>query len=197
MSTMTSPWAKKATSGEGGGFEMPAGGSYPGCLVALIDLGTQAVSFGGETKDQHKVVLVFELTGEFDSKGETFKVIKDFTFSLNSKAKLRGFVDGWLGRKLADDETVDITQFVLAPCVVNVNEGTSANGKRFVDVASVTRPMKGLTVPPATVEPFVWSFEGHDPRNEPPVPEWVPMLYGRKVADDIKKSREWSTLTPF
>lgn len=197
MSVATSPWTKKATSGEGGAFEMPAGGSYPAVLVGLIDMGTQAVSFGGETKDQHKVLLVFELTGECDSKGDTFKLAKDFTFSLNSKAKLRGFLEGWEGRKFSDDENIDLSSYMGRQCVVNVAEGSSANGKKFVDVSSASKPMKGLTVPPPTVEQVCWTFDGQDPRNDPPIPEWVPLLYGRKVADDVKKSKEWSNLTPF
>ena len=29
------------------------------------------------------------------------------------------------------------------------------------------------------------------------IPDWIPLLYGRKVADDIKKSKEYLALPPF
>ncbi len=199
MSTATAinPWAKKATSGDGGDFEMPPGGTYPAVCVGLIDMGTHDNTYNGKISEQHKILLVWELTAEFDSKGETFKVLKDFTFSLNVKAKLRAFLEGWLGRRFADDEEIDLSQFMGMNCVLNLTEGTSNNGKKFVDVSSATKPMKGLTVPKITVEPICWNFDGWDPRVEPPIPGWVPMLYGRKVADDIKKSKEWLGLSPF
>lgn len=192
-----SPWKKKATSGEGGDFELPPGGTYPACLVALIDLGTHEATFGGKAVDRHKIAFVWELTGEFDSKGETFKVIKDFTWSLNSKGNLRPFLEGWLGRKFGDDEEIDILDFVDMKCMVNVAEGVSGNGKKFVDVTSANRPMRGLTVPDRTVDPIAWTFAGWDINKEPPIPDWVPRLFGRLVADDIKASKEWADLIPF
>jgi hypothetical protein len=195
--TMTNPFSKRVSSGEGGDFELPPSGTYPACLVALIDLGMQRVTFNNETKEQPKIFLVWELTGEHDSKGQPFYVGKDFTFSLNSKAKLRAFLEGWSGRKFADDEEIDVSVFLNQNCVVNVTEGISGSGKKYVDVASATKPMKGLTVPPRSVEPFAWSFDGWDPKNEPPIPEWVPFTYGRKIIDEIKKAREWSSLVPF
>jgi hypothetical protein len=195
--TIPSPWTKKATSGEGGDFELPPSGSHPAVLVGMIDLGTHDQTFSGETKEQHKILLVWELTGEFTTKGETFKVSKDFTFSLNVKAKLRAFLEGWMGRKFGDDEEIDIAQFLTRECVLNLTEGTSKGGKAFIDVASATKPMKSLAVPPRTVEPILWTFDGWNANDEPPVPEWVPMLYGRKVADDVKNSKEWGTLSPF
>jgi hypothetical protein len=199
MSTATTvnPWKKKVTSGEGGDFELPPGGSYPGCLVGLIDIGTHENSYQGKTSEVHKILLVFELTGEFDTRGDTFKVMKDFTFSLNSKAKLRAFLEGWEGRKFADDEEIDLSSFVLRNGVVNLNEGTSNAGRKYVDLVSVTRPFKGLIVPDRTVEPVVFSLDGWDPKREPPIPDWVPFNYGRKVADEIKGSKEWPLLVPF
>lgn len=195
--TATNPWKVKASSGEGD-FELPPGGGYPACLVGLIDLGTHDKAFGGKTTQQHSIYLVFELTGEFDSKGNTFKVAKDFTLSLNPKAKLRPFVEGWLGRKFAESEEIDLLSLINRNGVVNLAEGVSGGGTRYVDVASVNPPMKGLVVPPRTVEPVVFSLEGlTSSADESPIPAWVPRLYGRTVADEIKASHEWGQLPGF
>lgn len=197
MSTATSTWKRKASSSEGGDFELPPGGSHGAALVGLIDLGTSPQTYNGETKSVHKILFVWELTAEHTSKGESFKVAKDFNFSLNSKAKLRAFLEGWMGRKFGDDEEIDVSTFMGMLCVLNLTEGVSAGGKKFVDVVSANKLMKGQNIPPISVESFVWDFDGQDPRNEPEIPEWVPMLYGRKVVDDIKKSDEWGNLSPF
>jgi hypothetical protein len=196
--TINKTWSRQTNSGEGGEFELPAGGTYPAVLVGLIDIGTHERIYNGKASEQQKVLFVWELTGENDSHGESFKVMKDFTFSLNSKATLRGFLEGWLGRKFGDGEDIDITSFVNQPCVLNVTEGVSGGGKKFVDVAAATKPMKGLVVPPKTVELFVYSVCEEVSQNVPPmIPDWVPFLYGRKVVDDIQKSKEWIALPPF
>ena len=208
MSTATAvnPWKKKVASSEGGDFELPPGGSYPAEMVGLIDLGTSDSTYNNETSKRHKILFIWELTAEHDSKGESFKVAKDFTFSLGAKSKLRPFLEGWLARKFGDDEEIDVSAFLGMQCVLNLAEDVSKKGKKFVEVTSAVRPMKGLTVPPSGVQQFMWDFttvndKGEtipwDPRKEPPIPEWVPFLYGRKVADDIKASDEWSKLTPF
>lgn len=199
MSTATaaSPWTKKATSSEGGDLELPPGGTYPGCLVAMIDLGTHEEEFNHQKKEVQKIYLVWELCGEYDTRGETFKVGKDFTFSLNAKSKLRPFLEGWLGRKFADNEDVNLMSFMTMNGVVNVTEGQTSNGRKYVDVASVTKPMKGLAVPDRTVEPLCWGFADWDPKVEPPIPDWVPFLYGKPVAGKIKSSKEWASLIPF
>jgi hypothetical protein len=199
MSTQAqaNPWARKASSNEGGDFELPPSGSHPAVLVGLVDLGTTDSDYGGKVSERHKVLLAWELTAEADSKGRNFIVVRDFTFSLNVKAQLRSFVEGWSGRAMADDEEWDALSLLGQACVVSLTEGMSRAGKPFVEVASASKPMRGLTVPPRTVEPFAWTFGDWDPRTEPPIPDWMPMLYGRKVADDVKKSKEWNKLSPF
>lgn len=194
--TMANPWTKKATNGEGGGdFELPPGGSYGGYLVGMIDIGTQKDDAG---KERRKVLLVFELTAEHDTKGQTFKVMREFTFSLDSRSNLRAFLEGWTSRKFAEDEEVDLSQFIGAEGIINLTEGISQKKRKFVDVASVQKPMKGMMIPPATVTPFAWSVdEANSALDTPPIPEWVPFNYGRKVVDDIKASKEWQSLPNF
>lgn len=196
--TATNPFSVRTTSGEGGDFELPKGDTYPAALVGLIDLGTHDSSFQGTVSERHKILMVWELLTENDSKGVPFKVAKDFTLSLNSKAKLRAFLEGLEGRKYGDNEEIDLAKFLGQDCMVNVTEGTSASGKRFVDVASASRLIKGLQVPAPSVEPFAFAIaDDLDPKFDPPIPEWVPFYYGRKVADEIKASKEWSRLKPF
>lgn len=198
MSMATMPDFKtKATSGEGGDFELPPAGTHPAVLVALIDLGKHQSTFD-PTKDRHKILFVWELTAEADSKGENFLVAQDYTWSLNSKAALRTIVEGFRGKALADGEEYDLGLMLGQPCMVGLSEGTTGKGKTFMEVASVSRPVKGLTVPPATHAPWGFLLSMVNSTIDPiDVPAWVPKLYGRNVLDDIKASKEYQALPSF
>jgi hypothetical protein len=197
MSTGTVDFRTKATSGEGGDFELPPSGTHPAILVALIDLGTHTSTFD-PTKTRHKILLIWELTAESDSKGINFLVCQDYTWSLNSKAALREVVKGFRGKDLADGEEYDLAAMLGQPCMINLSEGVSGKGKTFIEVSSVSPPMRGLTVPPASYPPygFVLSMINSTLDNLE-IPEWVPKLYGRNVIDDIKASHEYGKLPSF
>lgn len=198
MSMVASPFAIKANSGEGGNFELPESGLHPAVLVGLIDLGTHTREFGGEKTNQHRLYLCWELTAEHDSNGQPFIVGQDYTFSLNKKAKLRAIVEGYLGRSLADGEEFDPMIMVGNPCLLNLKDGVSGSGKKFVEVASIGKPMKGQTVPPATKEFAVFSLTSINSTLDPiEIPAWVPPIYGRAVLDEVKKSHEYSKLPNF
>lgn len=209
--TMINPWKTKVvTTEDKKDFEAPKGGTYPAVLVGLIDLGTHTEDSDKGPRDVHKILFVWELSAEFDSKGNAFKVWRDFTLSLHNKSNLRPFVQGWLGRKLADNEEFDVSTLHGGKCQVTLTEGTTKNGKSYIDVSAAAQPMKGLTVPDATVDLYAFQFvrgvpDGNggfaeqqwDPRIDPDIPDWVPPMYGRSVKAEIKKSKEWAALTPF
>ena len=73
-------WKVKASSTEGGDFELPPSGSYPAVLIGLIDLGTHDREYNGKTDEVHKLLFVWELVTESKADGDNFVVIKDFTF---------------------------------------------------------------------------------------------------------------------
>lgn len=196
MSTGTMDFRTKAISGEGD-FEMPPPGTHPAILVGLIDLGTHASTFD-PTKTRHKILFIWELTAEADSKGQNFLVLSDYTWSLNSKAALRSIVEGFKGKSLADGEEYDLGLMLGQPCMINLKEGTSAKGKSFMEVSSVSPPMRGLTVPPATHTPFGFLLSMINSTIDAiDIPAWVPKLYGRNVVDEIKVSHEYAKLPSF
>jgi hypothetical protein len=198
MSTVESPFARTATGNDGGNYERPPVGAHPAILVALIDLGTRTQTFQGQSQDRHKILFAWELTAEADSKGQNFIVSGDFTLSLHKKSGYRPFIEGWIGRTLADGESFDPVQLLGQPCQVTLAEGMTGGGKKYIEVTSACKPMRGLTVPPATKPTFIFLFDEQlSSSSDPDIPDWVPMIYGRKVADDIKESHEWSNLSPF
>lgn len=202
MSTDATPaipsFRKQANSSDGGDFEHPPSGTHPAVLVGILDLGTTDNTYKDKTTKRQKIMLVWELTAEADSNGQNFVLGQDYTWSLNEKAHLRKIVEGFRGKTLADNEDFDLMIMLGKPCMVNVSEGLSAGGKKFMEVTAMSPPMRGLTVPPPTHEPFVfhWGMIGstHDPIE---IPDWIPRVYGRPVIDDLKKTDEYAKLSPF
>lgn len=195
MSTATTPFRSTATSSEGGDFERPPSGMHPAVLVGLIDLGTHTRTYGGKTWDARKILFAWELTAEKDKDGNNFIVAQDYTWSLNKKANLRSVIEGWIGRGLRDDEEYDFGQLLGQACIVNLTEGLTAGGKKFTEIASASPVMRGMTVPPKTVTLYAFCLaEEKSSLDDPPIPSWVPLMYGRKVVDEIKASHEWAAL---
>jgi len=198
VATMQDPFVVTASSSEGGDFERPAPGMYPAMLVAVIDLGTHTRVFSGESKKQRKVYLAWDLTEERDSKGQTFIIGQDYTFSLNVKAKFRALVEGWTGKTMAEGTQFNITELVGKPCLVNVAEGMSASGKKYSEISSVAQPMRGMKVVETERMPFVFSVTSlNSSLDDPAVPDWLPRIYGRTILDEIKASDEFGALAPI
>ena len=188
----------KATSGDGGDFELPPAGTHPAMLIGLIDLGTHESNYGGKKTDRHKILFIWELTAEANSQGQNFLIMQDYTWSLNAKAGLRKIVEGFRGKSLADNEEYDLAEMLGKPSMINISEGLSGNGKKFMEVVSVSPPMRGLTVPPATREIYAFVFGLiNSTLDAIEIPAWVPKLYGRNVIDDIKASKEYAKLPNF
>lgn len=113
----------------GGNFEMTPEGVYTARCYRIVDLGTQkgAEIFG--SKEQHKVMVSWELIGkgdpkmqEGDNKGKTFSIHKRYTVSLSEKASLRADLEAWRGKKFSPDELkgFDLSNVLGAYCMIQV-----------------------------------------------------------------------------
>lgn len=207
MSTVAAdPFEIEVSQGEGGDFERPQPDTYTAILVALVDLGTHERTFPNGQKDEvRKLYFVWELTSDYDSKGKPFLIAQDYTWTLTSdKSKLRKMIEGWLDDPLKDGTKEHPVKFSPAqllgkPCRLVLDDAKAkASGKTFTEILKVKPPRPNEKVPPTEHEPFMFhmSMLG-DPKAEPPIPDWVPPLYGRKVVDEIKSSKEYLGLIPF
>ena len=183
---MGSPFRDKASSNQA--FEVPPAGAHPAVLVALIDLGTHDRVFQGQQQGEApQLYLAWELTAEPCAGTNRNHVLgRQFTRSLNKKAKLRQFIESWSGRSLNDGEEFDYEKMLGKRCLLNVvhkqsGEYTNAN------VDSVGRIPKGMAVPPNKIEPYVWYFGCGKPLPEQP---WLPLIYGKTVKQMIETAHE-------
>ncbi len=179
-----SPWKHKASSGTG--TEQPPAGNHPAVLVALIDVGTQENEYQGVTNWQHRAFFCWELVTEkmTGPQGANHVIGKDLTLSMNAKSKLRGYVESWRGKKLADDEEFDIQKLLGAKCLLTVTH----NAKGYAQIDGVGAVPKGMTVPAAKRPNFL--FELSDDPELGAIPAWVPKLYGESIAEHIGRCRE-------
>jgi hypothetical protein len=123
----------------GSDFELTPEGIYTARCYRIIDLGTQkgAEIFG--SKDQHKVMISWELIGaddpkmqEGENKGKPFSIHKRYTVSLGEKASLRQDLESWRGRKFTSEELrgFDLSKVLGQYCTIQIvhsEDGKYAN----------------------------------------------------------------------
>ncbi|CAK0780156.1 hypothetical protein CCP3SC15_7090003 [Gammaproteobacteria bacterium] len=136
----------------GGQFENPPAGNHLARCIALIDLGTQAVQWMGESKLQRKVLIRWELPntkmeGVYDPtvKGKPFGTSRRFTQSLAANAALKKFLEGWRGRKFKAEELAAFEPNKLLGSVCMLNLVESEDGQ-YINIDSLS-PRRLNTVP--------------------------------------------------
>lgn len=123
-----------ATDKGGTEFALTPEGTYVGRCYKIIDLGTQTSTGMFGTKEQHKVMVSWEL---LDDKvkmedGRPFSVTQWYTVSLHEKSKLRADLEAWRGKKFtpAELEGFDLSKVIGSYCMLQVihdKDGKYAN----------------------------------------------------------------------
>ena len=178
----------------GGTFEVPSEDNHRAAIVALVDLGTQDEDYQGQRSQKRKILVVWELLDEQQSDGRPHLLARSYTASLNEKAALRKLYEAVRG-KVENDREVDLTEMLGLPVMLDVRHSAGKEDKVYAKVEGVTpaskieRGKKQRTLS----EPYLFSmFEGSEALD--PLPEWLPYLYGQKVADVLALSPEWRSL---
>jgi hypothetical protein len=135
--------------GSGGTFVPCPAGNHAAVCFGLVALGTHEDTYQGETKSQRKLALLFETPGEIDPEGNAYTFALEFTWSLHEKAKLRLFLEGWRGRKFADEQIREfsIANVVGKPCLLNVTQSKGKKDRVYANAGAATPLPKGMPVP--------------------------------------------------
>lgn len=143
-----------ATNSGGGDYTPVPAGTYVARCYSMIHIGTVEENIMGESKWLNKVRISWELPTETkvfkEENGEQPYVIsKEFTLSMNEKANLRKFLEGWRGKGFTEDEAkaFDITVLLGKPCMLSVIHKTSKKGNIFAEISSCSALPKGLVCP--------------------------------------------------
>lgn len=185
----------KAKTG-GGDYEMVPQGNHPGVLIALIDLGTHYESFQGQgEKKTRKVMFVWEVEAEVDGKDKRLVIGRDFNVYTNDKGEviygqksnIRKLLEGWRGKAYGEDEDIDLEAVWKKPCLVSVKHDKTNRGKDVSKVDNVSALPKGMAALKPSFECLTYSADSDD---AVPSAEWLPRMYGEKLADVIGRSLE-------
>lgn len=152
----------------GGDFTPPPAGTHLAICYRVIDLGTQDVLFQGQQKQQHKVMLSWELPDERMDDGQPFSIHKRYTWSSSEKSTLRQHLEAWRGIPFKDSDFgpggFDIRNIIGKPCLLSVIHDNK-DGKIYANVASVAKPMKNTVAPSLTNPTVFFSLEEFDAKT--------------------------------
>jgi hypothetical protein len=144
----------KATNKGGSNYEPIAAGTYAARCYQMIHIGTTEENILGQMKKLNKVRITWELPTELkvfkEENGEQPHVIsKEFTLSMNEKATLRKFLEGWRGKAFTEKEaeSFDITVLLGKPCMLSIIHKQAKNGNTYAEISSVSSVPKGMNVP--------------------------------------------------
>lgn len=131
---------------------VPAG-THLGICYRVIDLGTQATNFNGETKTAHKVLLSWEIPEEKMEDGRPFMISQSYTWSMHEKATLRKSLEAWRGMAFTERDFgpngFDIKNVLGKACTLSIVHAAKS-GSTYANVSSIGKVMKGVTVPGLT-----------------------------------------------
>lgn len=183
----------------------------PGCHFAIcnmvVDLGIQEVTFKGDTKQQHKVYLRWEVPDErvtwTDKEGNEKEgpcsIGATYTLSLSEKSKLRPLLENWRGKLFTAQELrgFDITTIAGKCCQVMVQHETGADGKTYAKVNGVMGTSKDQKERAKTAKSevgvLVFSLDEPDPETHEKLPNWIKEKLADRVAAPTLKA---ATATP-
>lgn len=173
----------KAPKNEGGyDRKLVPEGTHLGICYQMIEIGKVQEEYMGESKIIHKVMLTWEIPEErieFEKDGEKIDIpmaiSKEYTFAMGEKATLRKDLTGWRGKAFEEQEAQDFELDVLLgkPCLITVIHKTSKAGKERAEVASISKIMKGMAVPPTHNKLMLLDYENWDQEVFNALPEWI------------------------
>jgi hypothetical protein len=113
----------------------------------MLDLGTQKVTWNGETKQQHKIMLGFELINELMEDGRPFTVNNRYTLSGFANSQLRKAMEGWRAKAYTDDEfaEVDFTRVVGVPAMLTLTE---SKDEKYTNITAISKLPSGTPLKP-------------------------------------------------
>lgn len=163
-------------------FELAPAGTFLGVCYRIIDMGTQPSNWQGQIKQQHKILISWELPEEKMADGRPFTIGQSYTWSMSEKARLRKDLESWRGLSFTDadfgDGGFDIKNILGKGCLLTiVHTEKNADGKQYANISSIGKMMKGMVAPaPANETVYLWIDQGR----------WDSGVF-HKLSDGLKK----------
>lgn len=152
-------------------------GNHAARVCGAVYLGTVHTVFKEEEKDVEQIRLSFEIPGELRDDGQPFVVnTMPITASTHKKAKFRALAIGILGREPGKD--FDWEELIGKTCLVNIVHTPSKTDANIVyaNITGTSPLPKGMEVPEAITEPFVFDINTSPLGDIDKLPEFIQKL---------------------
>jgi hypothetical protein len=129
-----------------GSYEKCPEGNHVAVCCSIVDLGTQHSE--KYEKNQRKILIEWEISGETKEDGTPFYIDQIYTFSMNEKAALRRDLESWRGVKFSKEDfgRFELSNVLGVGCMLNVVWAESGD-KVYANIASIARLPKGMSAP--------------------------------------------------
>jgi hypothetical protein len=128
-------------------FLPPPAGTFSAVCYRFLDLGTQDTTFQGKPKQQHKVLIGWEVDEKMDD-GRPFTISNRYTWSMSEKANLRKDLESWRGLAFKESDFgpggFNVKRLLGAPCMLTVVH-TEKDGKTYANIRAISKLPKGMT----------------------------------------------------
>jgi hypothetical protein len=164
----------KAKENAGSGFEQPRPGVWQGVCYKVVDIGTQEETYAGESKQQRKFYIFWEIA-QLMGDGRPFSVSCKFTLSLHKKSTLRPFLEAWRGKAFSEAELKDgfhLKKLLGAQCLLAL---VQTDDQKYTNVSSAIALQEGTSKMPVSNALVYFSLESEefDPKIFDALPEWL------------------------
>jgi hypothetical protein len=167
-------------SSKGGGMEFKpvSEGTHIAVWSGIVDIGPQPGKIGSYPKPPtHEVAIIWDIPGERVAVDGVEKPSRQYalvTASMDPRSKLRGFVEGTVG-KMSDEaaSVFDLYDLLGKGCFLSIRHKKSSNGKTYTNVATVAPLIKGMEAPPLEAPPIGYGGERQSPEDFALLPAWL------------------------
>lgn len=185
----------KASGGSSTFKPVPSGMHLARCY-RIVDMGTQSTTWKGQTKQQPKVMLQFEVHSEdadgkpiVTDKGEPMSISKNFTASLGENAILRQELENWRSRAFTADELkgFQLKNVLGVWAMLSVVKEQGNDGNEYTNISSinpVSSQIKKAGLPDGHNELKIFDLENPDMA--------LFETFGNKIKEKIQATPEWN-----
>lgn len=171
--------------------ELTPQGVHRAACYLVCDIGTQTLTWEGNEKDVHQVVIGWELPDQritLEGRDLPKATSRTYTLTYDERGWLRRHLEAWRGKAFTDDDVMnfDLKTILGAPCQVQVIHKPTRKGGMFASVESVMAMPHGSPKIPLENEPQYFSFDefyGSNARIPENIPKWI--------VEKIHESAEW------
>lgn len=104
----------------------------------------------------------------------------------HEKATLRKDLDAWRGKPFTAEELAgfNLKNVINAACILTIVNQEGKTGNVYAKISSISKPMKGMEIPPLENEPILFDMDADDAeRTLKTLPEWM--------REEVEKSITW------